>query len=203
MNQRRNTSLISSQLCFSLTSIQCIIPTLQFIIYRMLLEKCIVESGRRWIHGSSGLFSSIQSPIHVSVLQNAYRASLGKPSRSLYQKQYRITIMQPDGSTIGARFKEPCKFVRLPVDLRVADEDERRQRLALRKPQVKQIKEVSVFNLSPTQKCNVIIANSKVQTLHHSPFSGIDRRQFRRRRLSQTCTEIVGFPIGCSINVFL
>jgi hypothetical protein len=51
--------------------------------------------------------------------------------------------MNPNGSTINARFKEPCVFVRLPIDLRVAGDDERRQRLALRKPQVKQIKEVS------------------------------------------------------------
>ncbi len=75
--------------------------------------------------------------------------------------------MNPNGSTVTARFKEPCKFVRLPIDLRVSSEDERRQRLALRKPQVKQIKEVTMSI--------IIILLRK--------FSGIDRRQFRRGRL--------------------
>ncbi|KAI6175524.1 hypothetical protein M3Y97_00698600 [Aphelenchoides bicaudatus] len=94
----------------------------------MLLEKVNQLVPRRSVHLSSAL-------------SNAYRACLGRPSRSAYQKQYRITLMNPNGSTMGARYKEPCRLVRLPVDLRIAAEDEKRQRLALRKPQVKQLKE--------------------------------------------------------------
>jgi len=88
--------------------------------------------------------SQTRSLYTTSGLNNAYRASLGKPSRTKYQKHYRITLMNPDGSTVNGRFVDPCKFIRLPVDLRVANEDEKRQRLALRKPQVKQPKEESI-----------------------------------------------------------
>lgn len=78
-------------------------------------------------------------------LYNAYRACLGRPARPSYQRQYRILLMHPDGSTTPARFMEPRRLVCLPVDLRFASEDERRQKLALRKPQVKQLKEASYF----------------------------------------------------------
>jgi hypothetical protein len=90
-----------------------------------------ITTQSRWLHTTPAIL-------------NAYRASLSRPSRSAYQKQYRITLMTPTGSTITGRFKEPCEFVRLPIDLRVSSEDERRQRLALRKPQVKQIEEVEI-----------------------------------------------------------
>ncbi|CAD5218989.1 unnamed protein product [Bursaphelenchus okinawaensis] len=76
-----------------------------------------------------------------SVDLNANRACLGRPSRTKYVKQYKVTLMNSDGSTVEARYPKPLHFVRLPLDLRIADESERRQRLALRKPQVKRIKE--------------------------------------------------------------
>jgi hypothetical protein len=52
--------------------------------------------------------------------------------------------MNPNGSTMFAKLIEPRYLIRLPVDLRVASEDDRRQRLALRKPQAKQLKEVRI-----------------------------------------------------------
>ncbi|KAI6239664.1 Dolichol-phosphate mannosyltransferase subunit 1 [Aphelenchoides fujianensis] len=80
--------------------------------------------------------------LHTSAgFSNAYRACLGRPTRQTYRAEYRVTLMQPDGSTVDARFHEPRRLVRLPVDLRFASEDEKRRRLALRKPQVKQLKD--------------------------------------------------------------
>lgn len=49
--------------------------------------------------------------------------------------------MRPDGSTIEIRASEPRDFVQLPLDLNAITEEERRHRLAARKPKVKQIKE--------------------------------------------------------------
>ena len=49
--------------------------------------------------------------------------------------------MYPDGSTIPARTKEPRHFVQFPVNLSTISEDERRQRLAARKPKAKKIKQ--------------------------------------------------------------
>uniref|UniRef100_A0A7E4ZZ10 39S ribosomal protein L55, mitochondrial n=1 Tax=Panagrellus redivivus TaxID=6233 RepID=A0A7E4ZZ10_PANRE len=76
-----------------------------------------------------------------SAALNAYRASLGKLARSKYIKQYQTLIMRPDGSTIYARTKEPRHFVQLPLNLSSLSEDERRQRLAARKPKAKAIKQ--------------------------------------------------------------
>ena len=76
------------------------------------------------------------------VLLNAYRACLGRPSQLRSQYEYKIELQQSDGSTISARYKEPRNSFRMPIDLRVATEDEKRRRIALRKPQYKQLKDV-------------------------------------------------------------
>ncbi|KAK0416281.1 hypothetical protein QR680_012396 [Steinernema hermaphroditum] len=72
---------------------------------------------------------------------NAYRASIGRISRSQYLQRYQAIIIRPDGSTIPARFAEPRHLVQLPVDLQSLQEDERRQRLAARKPKSRKIVE--------------------------------------------------------------
>lgn len=107
-------------------------------------KSSVVISQFSRIHISSGKRSKTKfTNLFVLFLEcaNAYRSSLGRPSRSSYIKQYKVTLMQPDGSTIEARLGNPVHFLRLPLDLRLASEDEKRQRLALRKPQVKKIKQ--------------------------------------------------------------
>uniref|UniRef100_A0AC35GKL9 Uncharacterized protein n=1 Tax=Panagrolaimus sp. PS1159 TaxID=55785 RepID=A0AC35GKL9_9BILA len=76
-----------------------------------------------------------------SVNLNAYRASLGKIRREKYIKEYETIIMYADGSTAPARTKEPRHFIQFPVNLSSLSEDDRRQRLAARKPKSKQIKQ--------------------------------------------------------------
>uniref|UniRef100_A0A915BD40 39S ribosomal protein L55, mitochondrial n=2 Tax=Parascaris univalens TaxID=6257 RepID=A0A915BD40_PARUN len=71
----------------------------------------------------------------------AHRAAIGKIRRKSYIRRFPITVMRPDGSTIEIRTSEPRDFVQLPLDLNSITEEERRHRLAARKPKVKQIKE--------------------------------------------------------------
>ena len=53
--------------------------------------------------------------------------------------------MRPDGSVIFARTAEPRVLIQLPIDLRTADEYERRIRIAERRPMVKREFEVFIF----------------------------------------------------------
>lgn len=53
--------------------------------------------------------------------------------------------MRPDGSTITARVAEPKYFFQLPVNVAMLSEDDRRLRLAARKPQMKIVEEVCPF----------------------------------------------------------
>uniref|UniRef100_A0A914Y1S3 Uncharacterized protein n=1 Tax=Panagrolaimus superbus TaxID=310955 RepID=A0A914Y1S3_9BILA len=76
-----------------------------------------------------------------SVNLNAYRASLGKIRRRKYIKEYETLIMHSDGSIVPARTKEPRHFIQFPANLSNLSEDERRQRLAARKPKTKKIKQ--------------------------------------------------------------
>ncbi|KAK0416282.1 hypothetical protein QR680_012396 [Steinernema hermaphroditum] len=64
-----------------------------------------------------------------------------KLNENARKRRYQAIIIRPDGSTIPARFAEPRHLVQLPVDLQSLQEDERRQRLAARKPKSRKIVE--------------------------------------------------------------
>ncbi|CCD73146.1 39S ribosomal protein L55, mitochondrial [Caenorhabditis elegans] len=68
---------------------------------------------------------------------NAWRASLGKISRRDYLHRYQVKFIRPDGSTIMVPAAEPRQTFQSAVDLKQLSEDERRQRLAARKPKAK------------------------------------------------------------------
>ncbi|VDO61213.1 unnamed protein product [Heligmosomoides polygyrus] len=75
---------------------------------------------------------------------NAWRACLGKISRSQYLRHYPVKLIRADGSTIEIRFLEPRAVVQLPVDLNALTEEEKRHRLAARKPKAKKIVQVGL-----------------------------------------------------------
>ncbi|CAK5117237.1 unnamed protein product [Meloidogyne enterolobii] len=54
-----------------------------------------------------------------------------------FQLKFIFRLMRPDGSVIFARTAEPRVLIQLPIDLRTADEYERRIRIAERRPMVK------------------------------------------------------------------
>ncbi|CAL2042099.1 unnamed protein product [Caenorhabditis brenneri] len=77
------------------------------------------------------------SKIVTSERTNAWRASLGKISRRDYLNRYQVKFIRPDGSTIMVPAVEPRQIFQSAVDLKQLSEDERRQRLAARKPKAK------------------------------------------------------------------
>ncbi|PAV89784.1 hypothetical protein WR25_22438 [Diploscapter pachys] len=77
----------------------------------------------------------------ISERNNAWRACIGKITRKDYLYRYQTRVVQPDGSSFMIRSEEPRQVFGLPLDITTLNEDERRQRLAARKPKVKKIKE--------------------------------------------------------------
>ncbi|KIH42268.1 hypothetical protein ANCDUO_27749 [Ancylostoma duodenale] len=77
--------------------------------------------------------------LSLSERGNAWRACLGKICRSQYLRHYPVRLIRPDGSSIEIRYLEPRSVVQLPVDVNALSEDEKRQRLAARKPKAKKI----------------------------------------------------------------
>uniref|UniRef100_A0A914VX19 Mitochondrial ribosomal protein L55 n=1 Tax=Plectus sambesii TaxID=2011161 RepID=A0A914VX19_9BILA len=67
---------------------------------------------------------------------NCNRAALGSIRRGQYLRVYPVRLVRPDGSTITVRMKEPRRLAYLPVDLTTLSEQELRERLAARKPQM-------------------------------------------------------------------
>ncbi|CAD6196873.1 unnamed protein product [Caenorhabditis auriculariae] len=77
--------------------------------------------------------------ISIQVRENAWRASLGKVSRKEYLKRFQVRLIRPDGSTIMVPSSEPRQVFQSAIDIKQLSEDERRQRLAARKPKAKKI----------------------------------------------------------------
>ncbi|CAH2992109.1 unnamed protein product [Chilo suppressalis] len=82
--------------------------------------------------------------IHCCILNNYFKrylnnniASVTKIHRELYTRQYPTKVVLADGSSIDIRYHEPRKIIKLPLDLSLLSEDERKIRLEKRKPKKK------------------------------------------------------------------
>lgn len=62
---------------------------------------------------------------------------MGKISRKDYLHRYQVKFIRPDGSTVMVPASEPRETFQSAVDLKQLSDDERRQRLAARKPKAK------------------------------------------------------------------
>ncbi|KAG8233709.1 hypothetical protein J437_LFUL014313 [Ladona fulva] len=68
---------------------------------------------------------------------NCHSASITRPHRLIYARNYPTVVVFPDGSSINIRYHEPRKIITLPIDLEDLTEEERRLRLEKRKPKKK------------------------------------------------------------------
>ncbi|KAJ8939616.1 hypothetical protein NQ318_012339 [Aromia moschata] len=68
---------------------------------------------------------------------NSLSASLTKPHRNTYRRNYPTVLVYPDGSTINIRCPEPRQIVKLPVNIWTLSEADRKARLELGKPKKK------------------------------------------------------------------
>lgn len=79
------------------------------------------------------LVAEIKTAITKPCVRNhAFRASIAPIKRGIYARQYPVTLIKPDGSTIQIKYHEPIALIKLPVDVNKLSEDERKKRLMKR-----------------------------------------------------------------------
>uniref|UniRef100_A0AC35TZ62 KOW domain-containing protein n=1 Tax=Rhabditophanes sp. KR3021 TaxID=114890 RepID=A0AC35TZ62_9BILA len=82
---------------------------------------------------------NISKYISFLVRSNSNRASITNVGRTNYIKGYLVEVMRGDGSVVMARCNQPYHVAQLPLDLKSLSDEERRQRLAARKPKSKKV----------------------------------------------------------------
>ncbi|XP_041788589.1 39S ribosomal protein L55, mitochondrial [Anopheles merus] len=64
-------------------------------------------------------------------------AAIVKVHRSIYARRYPTMMVLPDGATINLSYHEPRRIIKLPLDLSLLSEAERKARIEKRKPKQK------------------------------------------------------------------
>ncbi|XP_022128101.1 39S ribosomal protein L55, mitochondrial [Pieris rapae] len=64
-------------------------------------------------------------------------ASITKIHREIYTRMYPTKVVLPNGASINIRYHEPRKIIKLPLDLSLLSDEERKIRLDRRKPKKK------------------------------------------------------------------
>ncbi|XP_076346401.1 mitochondrial ribosomal protein L55 [Tachypleus tridentatus] len=75
---------------------------------------------------------------------NSNISSTTKVHRLIYKRLYPTLLVLPDGSTVNIRYHEPRKIIKLPLNINSLTEEERKQRLARRKPKEKVVIEEKI-----------------------------------------------------------
>uniref|UniRef100_A0A0R3RPH9 39S ribosomal protein L55, mitochondrial n=1 Tax=Elaeophora elaphi TaxID=1147741 RepID=A0A0R3RPH9_9BILA len=93
------------------------------------------------------LLSAVKT-FHRSDRSNAHHASISRIKRARYIRQYHVTLLQPDGSTVPIRAAEPLDLIRMPFNLDTLTDEERRH-LEMKRHKTKKLtkrREIVKFN---------------------------------------------------------
>ncbi|XP_073332698.1 large ribosomal subunit protein mL55 [Pagrus major] len=93
---------------------------------RSVLPRCFCPTLNRT--GPPALLGQA-SLLHTHSLQlSSNRTSVVRCGRHRYERLYPVMLVQPDGSTVNIRYKEPRRILMMPVNLSTLSEEERRAR---------------------------------------------------------------------------
>lgn len=82
------------------------------------------------------LIKNLSIPIQIRHVSSS-TAIVTKIHRQNYARDYQTILVNPDGSSINIRYHEPRKIIRLPLDLSLLSEAERKARVEKRKPKTR------------------------------------------------------------------
>uniref|UniRef100_A0A8W7PL10 39S ribosomal protein L55, mitochondrial n=1 Tax=Anopheles coluzzii TaxID=1518534 RepID=A0A8W7PL10_ANOCL len=83
----------------------------------------------------AGLSLNANSSLSRGLSSNT--AAIVKVHRSIYARRYPTMMVLPDGATINLSYHEPRRIIKLPLDLSLLSEAERKARIEKRKPKQK------------------------------------------------------------------
>ncbi|XP_059062166.1 large ribosomal subunit protein mL55 [Achroia grisella] len=91
------------------------------------------------------MYSNLLNTLKTSVVNlNTYNrylsnnvACITKMHREVYSRMYPTRVVLPDGASIIVRYHEPRNIIKLPLNLSLLSEEDRRIRLERRKPKKK------------------------------------------------------------------
>ncbi|XP_058813113.1 large ribosomal subunit protein mL55 [Topomyia yanbarensis] len=84
-------------------------------------------------------------------------AAVVKVHRSIYARRYPTMVVLPNGATINVNYHEPRRIIKLPLDLSLLSEADRKARLEKRKPkQILRIEDEVEDNFNARKYVNFI-----------------------------------------------
>lgn len=92
----------------------------------------------------SGL--KVQSGLSSFIRNSCYRASLNRIKRPAYARLYPVTLVKPDGSSITIKYHEPISIIKLPYDLNLLSDIDRKRRMLKRQMSGKTDKKQASLN---------------------------------------------------------
>ncbi|XP_067893269.1 large ribosomal subunit protein mL55 [Heterodontus francisci] len=93
------------------------------------------------LNSSERLLPAVYSVHSIPRRNNSNRTSIVRCGRQVYARLYPVLLVQPDGSTINIRYKEPKRIITMPVDVSLLPEAERKARMRKRDPKRAKMKE--------------------------------------------------------------